>query len=98
MITNDYQKLEPGNEIRLFEIDATVCGCPDKMYFHEHLIPYTEEELISAGFEADKLRSKSIWWQGEEYKPWPCHYEGRNHQLPAAPRGLNYPWVMSMAQ
>ncbi|HAT2830167.1 phage minor tail protein L [Klebsiella oxytoca] len=76
MITNDYQKLEPGNEIILFEIDATNCGLSDKMYFHNHLIPYTEAELKAAGFEADKLRSKSIWWQGNEYKPWPCHYEG----------------------
>ncbi|MBT0481663.1 phage minor tail protein L, partial [Morganella morganii subsp. morganii] len=29
MITNDYQKLEPGNAVRLFEVDGTAFGAPD---------------------------------------------------------------------
>ncbi|MGY0248241.1 phage minor tail protein L, partial [Klebsiella michiganensis] len=36
MITADYQKLEPGSEIRLLEIDGSVFGMDDILYFHGH--------------------------------------------------------------
>ncbi|MGJ5614114.1 phage minor tail protein L, partial [Morganella morganii] len=49
MITNDYQKLEPGNAVRLFEVDSTAFGAPDILRFHAYNIPHTEAEITAAG-------------------------------------------------
>ena len=57
----DIQKLEPGAEIELFELDArsiTGGGAGDVLRFHG----YTQVG--------------SIWWQGLEYSPWPIQAEG----------------------
>lgn len=75
-INSDYQKLEPGNAIRLFEVDGSAFGVSDILRFHSHSIPHTEAEIIAAGGDESKLPAKSIWWQGEEYKAWPCQVEG----------------------
>lgn len=45
MITADYQKLEPGSEIRLLEIDGSVFGMDDVLYFHGHSITHSEAEI-----------------------------------------------------
>ncbi|MDX7993204.1 phage minor tail protein L, partial [Xenorhabdus sp. psl] len=70
-ITSDVQKLEVGNKVLLFAVDGSAFGGPD-LYFHNHSIPYTENELG----ELDNLPAKSIWWQGVEYKSWPVRIEG----------------------
>ncbi|WP_435954102.1 phage minor tail protein L [Dryocola sp. BD626] len=75
-INSDYQKLEPGNAIRLLEMDGSAFGVGDILRFHSHNIPHTEAEIIAAGGDESKLPAKSIWWQGEEYKAWPCQVEG----------------------
>lgn len=72
----DYQKLEPGDEIRLFEIDGSAFNMCDILYFHGYNIPHTEAEIVAAGGDESKLPAKSIWWQGIEYKAWPCELEG----------------------
>ncbi len=72
----DYQKLEPGDEIRLFEIDGSAFNMGDILYFHGYNIPHTEAEIVAAGGDESKLPAKSIWWQGIEYKAWPCELEG----------------------
>ncbi|ELO3191102.1 DUF1983 domain-containing protein [Escherichia coli] len=72
----DYQKLEPGNEVRLFSVDGTAFGMSDVLRFHAHNIAHTPEEIEVAGGDENKLPAKSIWWQGEEYKAWPCQVEG----------------------
>ncbi|HDU5191347.1 TPA: phage minor tail protein L [Klebsiella aerogenes] len=72
----DYQKLEPGDEIRLFEIDGSAFNMGDILYFHGYKIPHTEAEILAAGGDESKLPAKSIWWQGTEYKAWPCELEG----------------------
>lgn len=72
----DYQKLEPGDEIRLFEIDGSAFNMGDILYFHGYNIPHTEAEIFAAGGDESKLPAKSIWWQGTEYKAWPCELEG----------------------
>lgn len=72
----DYQKLEPGNAVRLFEVDGTAFGIADVLYFHSHNIPHTEAEILAAGGDESKLPARSIWWQGNEYKAWPCQIEG----------------------
>ncbi|VUS93717.1 phage minor tail protein L [Klebsiella huaxiensis] len=76
MITADYQKLEPGNEIRLLEIDGNVFGMDDVLYFHGHSIAHSESEILAAGGDESRLPAKPIWWQGNEYMPWPCIIEG----------------------
>ena len=69
------QKLEPGAEIMLFELDGSEYGA-DILRFHGHAIPHTPEELAAAGADADQLPAKSIWWQGNEYGAWPMQIEG----------------------
>ncbi|WP_313055362.1 phage minor tail protein L [Atlantibacter hermannii] len=76
MINSDYQKLEPGDTVRLFSVDGTAFGVGEVMRFHSHSIPHSEVEIISAGGDESKLAAKSIWWQGQEYKAWPCEIEG----------------------
>lgn len=68
----DIQKLEPGDEVELFDLDAraiTGGGPGDVSHFHG----YTQVG--------------SIFWQGIEYKPWPIELEGieYNTQQPASP-------------
>ncbi len=75
-INSDYQKLEPGNTVRLFEVDGTAFGTGEVLRFHAYNIPHTEAEILAAGGDESKLLAKSIWWQGEEYKAWPCQIEG----------------------
>lgn len=53
----EIQKLEPGEWIELFELDATIIG-GDVLRFHGY------------------TRVGAIWWQGEEYSPWPIQVEG----------------------
>eukprot|EP01133_Synstelium_polycarpum_P006220 gene6220-7204_t len=68
-------KLEPGAEIRLFEIDGTEYGA-DYLRFHGQAIPHTSEELLAYEHSEEELPAKSIWWQGEEYAAWPVQFEG----------------------
>ncbi|ELE9011101.1 phage minor tail protein L [Enterobacter cloacae] len=75
MITADYQSLEPGNKVRLIEVDGSTFGVDDVLRFHAYNLPHTEEE-IAAGGDESKLKAKSIWWQGEEYAAWPYQIEG----------------------
>ncbi|WP_159339106.1 MULTISPECIES: phage minor tail protein L [Leclercia] len=75
-LNNDYQKLEPGNEVRLFEVDGTGFGVSDVMRFHAHNIAHTPAEIEAAGGDETRLTAKSIWWQGQEYKAWPCQISG----------------------
>ena len=75
-LNSDYQKLEPGNTVRLFVVDGTTFGISDVMRFHSHNIAHTPEEIQAAGGDEKKLPAKSVWWQGEEYKAWPCQIEG----------------------
>ncbi|WP_320738569.1 phage minor tail protein L [Enterobacter roggenkampii] len=74
-INADYQKLEPGNAVRLFEVDGTGFGTGEVLRFHNHNIPHSEHEIIAAGGDESKLPAKSIWWQGNEYSAWPCQIE-----------------------
>ncbi|MBE5251722.1 phage minor tail protein L [Mixta mediterraneensis] len=75
-LNSDYQKLEPGNLVRLFEVDGSAFDLPDVLRFHAYNIPHTEAEIIAAGGDETKLPAKSVWWQGQEYKAWPCQITG----------------------
>ncbi len=74
-LITDIQKLEPGGEIRLFEIDGTEYGA-DYLRFHGHTIPHTPVELLAYEGSEEDLPAKSIWWQGAEYAAWPVQIEG----------------------
>lgn len=74
-INTDSQKLEPGDRVRLFEVDCTAFDGPE-LYFHSHPIAHTSEEIEVAGDDETKILAKSIWWQGKEYKAWPTQVEG----------------------
>ncbi|HGM5993113.1 phage minor tail protein L [Serratia sp. CMO1] len=75
MLNSDLQKLEPGNRIRLIEVDGTRFGA-DILRFHCDTLPFTPQELAAAGDDESKLPAKSVWWQGQEYGPWPFSVEG----------------------
>ena len=49
MITADYQSLEPGNKVRLIEVDGSTFGVDDVLRFHAYNLPHTEEEIAAAG-------------------------------------------------
>lgn len=74
-LITDIQKLEPGGEVVLFELDGSDFGA-DVVRFHGHAIPHSPQELAAAGANADQLPAKSIWWQGREYAAWPVQIEG----------------------
>ncbi|WP_449549417.1 phage minor tail protein L [Lelliottia amnigena] len=76
MITEDYQRLEPGNKIRLIEVDGSTFGVDDVLRFHAYNLPHTADEIAAAGGDETKLAAKSIWWQGKEYAAWPYQLEG----------------------
>lgn len=87
-ITADHQKLEPGNVIRLFEVDGTSFGA-DVLRFHNHATSYTEAEIRAAGDDPTKLPGKPIFWQGQRYDVWPCKIEdveATGDGTPAAPK------------
>ncbi|PPZ23941.1 phage minor tail protein L, partial [Escherichia coli] len=46
-LTTDSQKLEPGDKVRLFEVDCTAFDGPE-LYFHNHPIPHTAAEIEAA--------------------------------------------------
>lgn len=75
-LNSDYQKLEPGNEIRLIEIDGTSFGVGSVLRFHNHNIPHSPAEITAAAGDEAKLAAKSIWWQGIEYSAWPSEVTG----------------------
>lgn len=75
-LNSDYQKLEPGNSIRLLEIDGLAFGVPEVLRYHAYSIPHSEQQIIGAGGDESSLPAKSIWWQDKEYKAWPCQIEG----------------------
>ncbi|MCE9887047.1 phage minor tail protein L [Obesumbacterium proteus] len=75
-LNSDYQKLEPGNTVRLFEVDGSAFGLDEVLRFHAYNLSLTPEEITAAGGDDAKLAAKSIWWQGKEYGAWPCQIEG----------------------
>lgn len=74
-ITNDVQKLEPGNRIRLIEVDGDDFGA-GILRFHNCTLLHSPAEIEAAGGNEGKLKAKSIWWQGNEYGAWPFEITG----------------------
>jgi len=74
-ISSDVQKLEPGEKVRLLEVDGSAFGA-GILRFHNETIAHTEAELAAAGGDENLLDPKSLWWQGVEYSAWPFQLEG----------------------
>lgn len=68
MISADVQLLEPGSEIRLFEVDCTAFG-GDVLRFHGHLVPYTEAELQGAQNHTVHHAGSLAWQAGSMLIP-----------------------------
>lgn len=75
-LNSDFQKLEPGNEIRLLEVDGSSFGVEEVMRFHNYNIPHSAEDITAADGEESNLQPKTIRWQGNVYSAWPCQIEG----------------------
>lgn len=75
MLTLDIQKLDPGNMVRLVELDGSAFNMPEVLRFHNYNVPHTAEELaaLPPGTEPE---AKPLWWQGREYAAWPSRIEG----------------------
>lgn len=71
----DVQKLEPGQRVRLIEVDCSEFDGP-VMYFHNYNVEYTQEELLAAQASGTELGPKPIYWQGQKYTCWPYGIEG----------------------
>jgi lambda family phage minor tail protein L len=71
----DVQKLEPGQRVRLVEVDCTEFGGP-VMFFHNYNVEHTQEELFAAAEAGIDLETKPIVWQGESYTCWPYGIDG----------------------
>ncbi|SET27760.1 phage minor tail protein L [Thorsellia anophelis] len=75
MISAQEQLLQPDARIKLIEVDGEAFGA-DIMRFHYERITYTQDELELARQSGKELPVKSIWWQGNEYMPFPYQIEG----------------------
>ncbi len=71
----DVQKLEPGQRVRLIEVDCTEFN-GDILRFHSYNVNFTQEELLLAQANGTELQPKPIIWQGEEYYCWPYDITG----------------------
>ncbi|WPC72916.1 phage minor tail protein L [Vibrio porteresiae] len=83
-LTADIQKLDPGNELVLIEIDGTDFGA-DVLRFQSHLQGYTEEEIRSAISSGDELPLSKIVWQGRDYFTWPASISGLESNSDGSP-------------
>lgn len=93
----DFQKLKPGDVVRLFEVDGTAFGTGDVLRFHSYSLAHSEAEIIAAGGDENKLPAKSIWWQGRSIKPGPARLRGSKHLRVEAARSQNYLWLTLIA-
>ncbi len=70
----DYQKLEPGNEVTLFELDCTAFG-GDILRFHNSNKAFTQAQL-EAALTSGSLPPRPIIFGGVSYTQWPLVIEG----------------------
>jgi lambda family phage minor tail protein L len=71
----DVQKLEPGQRVRLVEVDCTEFNGP-VMHFHNYNVEYTQAELLAAQTAGTELTPKKITWKGQAYDCWPYDIDG----------------------
>lgn len=79
-IETKVQTLSAGEKVRLVVVDGSAFGAP-LMRIHPHAIPHTGEDLIIANGDENQLPVKSIWWQGEEYSPYPFEIAGLSSNM-----------------
>lgn len=100
----DIQTLEPGSLVQLIEVDCTAFGGDLLLFHGHAIVhsaaevtedPCTllldfagQQYATQAIADVGTAPAKSIWWQGQEYKAWPCQIEGmeaNSSGSPAAP-------------
>lgn len=70
------QKLEPGDKVKLVEVDCTEFG-GDILRFHNYENPYTPAELLVFQQQGvDVIPPKPIIWKGQRYECWPYIMQG----------------------
>ena len=74
-INLDVQKLEPGQRVRLIEVDCTEFGGP-QLFFHNYNVEYTQAELQAAQTAGTELGPKPLVRQGQQYTCWPYGVDG----------------------
>lgn len=74
-IRENIQSLEPGNKVKLIEVDCTSFN-GEILRFHNYNVPHTEAELLAFQNGASDLPPKSITFQGKVYSCWPYTLTG----------------------
>lgn len=74
-IRENIQSLEPGNKIKLIEVDCTAFN-GEILRFHNYNVPHTEAELLAFQNGTSDLPPKSITFQGKDYSCWPYTLTG----------------------
>ena len=74
-INETIQLLEPGNKVKLIEVDCTSFN-GDILRFHNYNVPHTEAEILAYQQGGDSLPPKSIVFQGKEYACWSYKLSG----------------------
>lgn len=69
------QKLEPGQKVKLIEVDCTAFGGSVYRY-HNYNVDYTQDELKAFQQSGAEIPPKPIMWQGEAYHTWPYELTG----------------------
>lgn len=74
-IRENIQSLEPGNKVKLIEVDCTSFN-GEILRFHNYNVPHTEAELLAFQSGTSDLPPKSITFQGKVYSCWPYTLTG----------------------
>lgn len=82
----NYQKLEPGDEVRLLEIDGLAFGLDEVLYFHGYNVPHTAAEIPPLAATWISCRRKASGGRGGSIKPGHVKSKGSSHPPRAATR------------
>lgn len=74
-LNSDLQKLEPGQKIRLIELNGEDFHAGIQR-FHANTIAHTQAEIDAAMKNGTQLSAKPIWFDGEEYSAFPYELTG----------------------
>lgn len=75
-LNSDYQKLEPGNVVRLFDVDGTAFGVSDVLRFHATTLPTLPMKLPLLVEMKISYRRNQSGGRGRNIKPGPAQIEG----------------------
>lgn len=97
-LNSDYQKLEPGDSIRLFEIDGRAFNMGEVLYFHGYNVPHSAEEIVAAGGMNRSCQRKVSGGRALNIKPGRASWKGLNPPPRGAMRNRRCEWAISTGQ